>query len=198
MMSGGPGAIRTPDPQIRRLRQSIDSKHFFPQPSLDLLVSDQGITDRLQTGNDGPENENPGALAGATGADTLPKKLCAEDYKMRAEAATALCEAIGECHPDDAVQIMTAALTSLCPPGEPGEYFISTQEDAAWWASCEAPFRLVAVVEAALARLGDVALHLRHRKTLIVSLFQSLPVADRRAFMAKVDPAGNFTRAAPQ
>ncbi len=117
---------------------------------------------------------------------------------MRAECATALCEAIADCHPDDAVQLMTAALADLCPHRPPGQYLLTPEEDATWWAGQEEPEHLIATVEAALARLGDAALHLRHRKRLIVALFQSLPVVDRRAFLAKIDPAGSFKFGTPQ
>jgi hypothetical protein len=140
------------------------------------------------------ENENPGALAGATGADADKKTLAAEDYRMRAQCATALAEAIADCHPDDAVQIMTAALLELAPTRTPGDYFLSIEDDAKWWASVAPPAQLAAVLDATLANLGGLALHLTTRKRLLVSLFQSLKDCDRIAFLGRVDPAGRFVR----
>jgi hypothetical protein len=89
------------------------------------------------------ENENPGALAGATGADQLGISFKTEQYRRRAEAATALACAIGECHPEDACEIMAAALESLSV-GAPLPVFVSIMDDARWWASCASPAEIKA------------------------------------------------------
>ena len=60
-----------------------------------------------------PQNENPGALAGATGGDKFGTLIGYLGYRKRAEAATALCFAIADCDPDDASVILDAALTAL-------------------------------------------------------------------------------------
>ena len=57
-------------------------------------------------------NENPGALAGATGIE-LGITFSDEYYRNRAETATKLGHAIAECHPQDACVIMEAALDNL-------------------------------------------------------------------------------------
>jgi hypothetical protein len=53
---------------------------------------------------EGPKNENPGALAGATGADELGISIRAEQYLKRANSATVLSMAIAACHHDDATR----------------------------------------------------------------------------------------------
>ncbi len=60
-----------------------------------------------------PTNENPGALAGATGADLHTITFVSTEYRKRAEAATDLCHAIADCDPEDAIVILDAALTDL-------------------------------------------------------------------------------------
>lgn len=86
------------------------------------------------------ENENPGALAGATGADDFPN-FVTEEYLNRAEAATALCHAIADADRDDAVFLMDAALERLSV-GAPLPVFLDALDDAKWWASFAAPHEL--------------------------------------------------------
>ena len=88
-------------------------------------------------------NENPGALAGATGAVIEAGRFKTKEYLQRAEAATALCYAIGDCHRDDAVVIMEAALADLSA-GTPLPVFLTAMSDARWWASFAAPHELKA------------------------------------------------------
>lgn len=78
-------------------------------------------------------NENPGALAGATGAVFEVAHFKTAHYRKRAESATALCHAIAECDPDDAVVLMSAALVSLSV-GAPLPIWIDTVDEARWWA----------------------------------------------------------------
>ena len=141
-------------------------------------------------------NENPGALAGATGADDFITSFVSEDYRMRARCATNLAEAIGDCHPDDAVMLMTAALIDLSPEGPRLDIFLSAEDDANWWASIAAPAQLLAVLAEVLAHLRDCALHVHMRKRLIVTLFESLPFEDRWAFLKRIDANGQFQRRA--
>lgn len=131
------------------------------------------------------EKENPGALAGATG-EIEKQSLQAADYRMRAECATALAEAIGDCHPDDAVQLMVAALHDLTPEGPRCDMFLSAAEDAAWWASVAAPAQLSAVLAATLEQLGNRALHLDMRKKLFMALWRSFRPVDQQSFLALV------------
>lgn len=58
------------------------------------------------------ENENPGALAGATGAD-FDSSDSLESYKTRYGLATLLCQTINACHPREAAPIMVAALGEM-------------------------------------------------------------------------------------
>lgn len=58
-------------------------------------------------------NENPGALAGATGAKQIDRVIKTEHYRKRADAATALCHAIAECDPADACEVMAVAYGDL-------------------------------------------------------------------------------------
>lgn len=132
------------------------------------------------------EKKNPGALAGATGAHTEKHSLCVEDYRMRAECATALAEAIADCHPDDAVQLMVAALHDLTPEGPRCDFFLSAAEDAAWWASVAAPAQLSAVLAATLEQLGNRAMHLDMRKRLFLALWRSFRPVDQHSFLSMI------------
>lgn len=106
-----------------------------------------------------------------------------EDHRMRAELAAQLAEAIAEAHPDDACQIMTAALTDLSAGLPPAHPFVSAEEDAAWWVSEAAPAQLAAVLAAVLKRLTDRALHLNMHKRLFWVLWRSFTEADKRRFL---------------
>lgn len=111
-----------------------------------------------------PGLENPGALAGATGADQLGISFKSEEYRKRAEAATALCASIAECDPQDAAPILEAALLSFAA-GEPVPALLSIMEEARTWAD----FAIVA-----------------ERKAYCVASFNALSPADRAAFLAHV------------
>jgi hypothetical protein len=63
---------------------------------------------------DGGQNENPsGSVAQSVREGCHSNAVACNYYEMRAEAATGLCFAIAECHPEDAILIMGAALTDL-------------------------------------------------------------------------------------
>ena len=80
-----------------------------------------------------PQNENPGAAATASGVKDIGQNFKTEEYRKRAEAATALCLAIAECDTSDACEIMAAALADL-GKGAPIPVFMSVVDDARWWA----------------------------------------------------------------
>jgi len=105
-----------------------------------------------------------------------------EDIRMRAEMASRLVEAIEDAHPDDAGQLMTAALLDLSAGYPSG--FLSAEEDAKWWASVATPPELVAMMTATLERLGDRALHRDMRKRLFFKLWQNFEKDDRERFLA--------------
>lgn len=119
------------------------------------------------------------------------------EMRMRAEWAKALCYAIAECHPDDATQIMAAALEDMAA-GQPTRPFpfCDIRSDADWWADCAHPAELECYFSSALKRLGDRALGMKARKRLFVALWQSFPLADRLAFLARVDATGQFCKGA--
>lgn len=129
-----------------------------------------------------------------SGLSTAPREgyrvLALEDIKMRAEMASRLAEAIEDAYPDDAAQLMTAALLDLSAGYPSG--FLSADEDAKWWASVATPPELVAMMTATMERLGDRALHLSMRKRLFVALWAGMPESDRKSFLSKVDPEGQF------
>lgn len=161
-MSGGPGAIRTPDPQIRRLSQPTESKGIFGKPTQIQALSDQGLTICLQT-EKRAANENPGALAGASGANWKSVGDLSKPYLKRAESATSLCLAIKACHPSDACEIMAAALSDLSA-GMPIAPFYSPMNEAGFWADLATRAELKAYALACFKRLSqeDQAAFLRY------------------------------------
>lgn len=58
----------------------------------------------------GTANENPGALAGATGADLHGSRVADEDSLKRIEAARALAAAVSDCDPRDRVPLLKRLL----------------------------------------------------------------------------------------
>jgi hypothetical protein len=107
-----------------------------------------------------------------------------EDHETRRNAAVELCEAIGNAHPDDAVQLMSAALVDLTTGRGWPDIFLSAKEDAEWWASIEPPEVLAAVLSAVLDNLGNRAMHLSTRKRLFMTLWRNFCQADRDRFLA--------------
>lgn len=114
------------------------------------------------------------------------------ESKVRAALAESLCLAIAQCHPDDAAQIMAAALDDMSAGMPDLAIFSDMRADAEFWADAATPIEVEAYFVAALRRLGGMAHGLAARKRLLVSLWQSLPVPDRRAFLSRVDAAGRF------
>lgn len=103
-----------------------------------------------------PETKNPGALAGATGADRKTDTFTGQYYRKRADAATALCHAIAECDPRDACQIMAAALDDLSA-GMPGAPLFSYLDAANWWSDLASEPELKAYLLACWSRLSPRA-----------------------------------------
>ena len=65
---------------------------------------------RLSNPEMGTENENPGALAGATGADLHGSRVADEDSLKRTEAARALAAAVSDCDPRDRIPLLKRLL----------------------------------------------------------------------------------------
>lgn len=84
-------------------------------------------------------NENPGALAGATGANEVGKTICAEDYRVRTNRARALRYMIADCDPIDAALIMSDTLEQM-RLGAPVPPLLNAKEEADEWATTATPF----------------------------------------------------------
>lgn len=113
------------------------------------------------------ENENPGTLAGVTGAEKHVNGITGEEYRKRVKSATVLCLAITECEPEDACIIMEAALMDL-GAGQPRPPLFSVMEEATHWADF-----------ASVAELKAYAL----------ACFNRMPGQVKRAFLAHVGRA---------
>ena len=113
--------------------------------------------------------KNPSALAGATRAVQFGIRLKTEEYRKRAEAATALCHSIAECEPEDALFVMESVLFQM-RAGAPGPVFAAVMQEAKEWAdfACEA-----------------------ERKAYCLTCFNSLPAQDRAAFLSHVTGGGH-------
>jgi hypothetical protein len=132
-------------------------------------VENIGEFPALSNPSEGLENENPEDRAGSIGADQLGISFKTEEYRRRAEAATALCFAIADCARDDAVTLMDAALWDL-RAGAPGPTFLSIMDEARTWADFATP---------------------AERKAYALASFTSLSPSDRAAFLAHVTGAGH-------
>ena len=78
--------------------------------------------------------------------------------------------------------------------------FSDLRADAGFWAATAGPHELREYLGAALRAITEsgagAAMALAPRKRLLLDLWQSLPEADRRKFLARVDPKGVFRGAA--
>lgn len=134
--------------------------------------------------------ENPGALAGATGAKFEAANFKTAYYRHRAERAKSLCIAIGECDAEDASQVCAAFLDSLRTSGPAHPFLNEFREEAAWWADCAHVPELEEVTLAGLRRLGEMALGINARKRLFAALWDSFTEADRLSFARRVGLGG--------
>ncbi|MFP1643596.1 hypothetical protein [Pontitalea aquivivens] len=80
-------------------------------------------------------------MAVAIGADLKKRAngkiatLQKQEYMLRIDRARDLCTAISETRPDDARQILTAALVDLCAGFPLPSLMEDHREDARWWAA---------------------------------------------------------------
>lgn len=151
----------------------------FPTPALDA-----GLDDALAA-EDAAESALYAAVFAARG-----RERAAIDG-LRLHRVRALGLAISICEPTDALAVMSAALEDL-GAGMPCPWSDALRENALYWADTASEAELVEYSSAALARLTGAALGLAHRKRLMAALWKSLPDAERRAFLARVDPRGTF------
>ncbi|WP_439137497.1 hypothetical protein [Roseicyclus sp.] len=82
--------------------------------------------------------------------------------------------------------------------GQPDPDFVFGQlrRDAAFWADIATPAELEAYVAAGLARIERRNFAAAAQKRLFVAFWECMSDADRRAFLARVDPTGKFRGAA--
>ena len=78
--------------------------------------------------------ENPGALAGATGAGNLELAFKSVKYRLRAERATTLRMALADCDPTDAALIPWSALDAFHAEGFPVSPMFGLMSYATEWA----------------------------------------------------------------
>ncbi|WP_406736436.1 hypothetical protein [Thioclava sp. GXIMD4215] len=146
-----------------------------------------------ENGTENGQKENPNAMAVAKGsnlqskADAVETTSCGQEYKIRLIRATRLIHVIEKTHPEDARQILTAALMGLCAGGPMPSFLGDIREDARWWSKLATPFELMEYMTEAAAQLGQVALARSHRKKLFARLWQAMPESDRKAFLDKVE-----------
>ena len=115
------------------------------------------------------------------------------EERVRASRAVDLAVALGAADARDAVQVC-AAFLEMCGPESPQFHSLygGLRQDAEHWADCAGPDVVEAYVAAGLRKIERTAFAERARKRLFAALWDSFSEADRRAFVARVDPAGRF------
>ena len=119
---------------------------------------------------------------------TPPATMADPETRLRAEWANSLALCISEFHPDDAVQIMTAALQDMTM-GAPSPAFShladSLRDDAEQWLAyvgdLEAQIYLDAIARHVAGRVVGIAA----RKHLMASIWNGLSQADKDGFLAR-------------
>ena len=108
--------------------------------------------------------KNPGALAGATGAEYEVSDFRTADYRRRVEHASALRLAMEYCHPEDAALVMSDALERM-RKGAPIPPLMNAMEEARDWAATATPFE---------------------RKAWLLACFDAISPKDQAGFLAYV------------
>lgn len=106
--------------------------------------------------------------------------------RSRGQAALHLCHAIGQAHPQDAAQIMAAALRDAETFGPQHDPFGHVRQDARYWAELAPPHEVQAYVLAGLRQLGQQALGSQARKEIFAALWKDMPAKDKAAFLAAI------------
>ena len=115
------------------------------------------------------------------------------ETKLRGSRAVDLAVALGAANPRDAAQVCAAFLEQVAPDSPQFHaLYGGLRQDAEHWADCAGPDVVEAYVAAGLRRIERLAFAERARKRLFATLWDSFSDADRRAFVARVDPAGRF------
>ena len=106
---------------------------------IETIGENRGLSNRESP----PEMENPGALAGATGAKEQSIGDMGADYRYRRAWAMALRHAIRECDPTDAALILSEELEKL-RIGAPIPPLLNAMDEAQAWAEWASPFEVKA------------------------------------------------------
>ena len=113
------------------------------------------IQEKRQGSNEkaGSENENPGALAGASGADLHSWLEWVDLNIQRESAARSLMEAVLACDPRDRIPLMERFIEAM-RPGAPIPAFGSIMAEAAFWADMASTAELKAYSVACYSRMS--------------------------------------------
>ncbi|WP_297776334.1 hypothetical protein [uncultured Roseovarius sp.] len=107
---------------------------------------------------------------------------CAVDLAIEAGMVPALGEAL------------CAALDTICADMPAPSHFQCIRHDAEYWADIAHPREIEAYVAAGLRAASDRVLSPRASKRLFVTLWDAMPVDDRKRFLFRLDPEGKFLR----
>ena len=108
--------------------------------------------------------------------------------RMRAEWASSLTMCIAECHPDDACQIMTAALQDMTL-GAPMPAFShladALRDDADQWLAYVGDLEAQVYLDAIAQHVAGRAIGIAARKHMIATLWNGLSQADKNSFLQR-------------
>ena len=100
------------------------------------------------------ENENPGALAGATGSYVKNIEVSDQNTFNRLQTATSLACAIAACDPDDRVPFLERLLEELRPGWPQVPFLCGLMEEAGFWADRASRVELKAYALACYQRMS--------------------------------------------
>lgn len=98
-------------------------------------------------------NENPGALAGATGAELHSSAVTHDHTLNRLRTASALACAVAACDPDDRVPFLERLLEELRPGWPQVPFLCGVMEEAGFWADMASRVELKAYCLASYRRM---------------------------------------------
>lgn len=113
-------------------------------------------------------------------------KPLSPDPDLRLYRAECLALSIADCEPQDALQVMSAAMDDLSVGRPQYAAFGDIRADAAHWADFASPAELECYFAASLRALGRRVLGIRARKRLFMSLWIGFSKAEKTAFLARI------------